>query len=108
MSLLVSTLSPICSSDIGINLPFARVTSAVDGKQPPDDDDDGGGGDGTNKQVLVQLLLLFSFITQKNVFERSRLLLFILLKLNLRFNLNYINYTYYWGGGIEDCGLWVK
>ena len=38
MLLPVCTLSPICSSDIVIDLPFSRVTLAVDGKQPPPDD----------------------------------------------------------------------
>ena len=49
MSLPVCTLSPVCNSDIKTDLPFSRVTLAVDGKQPPPDDDDvfvvvGGGG----------------------------------------------------------------
>ena len=45
----VSTLSPICNSDIAIDLPFSTFTVATDGKQlpPPPDGGDGGGGGGT-------------------------------------------------------------
>ena len=43
MLLPVCILSPVCSSDIVTDLPFSRVTLAVDGKQPPPD---GGGGEG--------------------------------------------------------------
>ena len=44
MPLPVCTLSPVCSSDIVIDLPFFRVTLAVDGKQPPLGGGGGGGG----------------------------------------------------------------
>ena len=46
MPLPVCTLSPLCSSDIVTDLPFSRVTLAVDGKQPPDGGGGGGGGGG--------------------------------------------------------------
>ena len=44
MSLPVFTLSPVSSSDIVTDLPFSRVTLAIDGKQPPPPDGGGGGG----------------------------------------------------------------
>ena len=44
INLPVCTLSPVCRSDIVTDLPFSRVTLAVEGKQPPPPPPDGGGG----------------------------------------------------------------
>ena len=49
MLLPVSTLSPICNSDILTSLPFSRTTLAVDGKQPPPPSSADGGVEGTRK-----------------------------------------------------------
>ena len=53
MSLPVSTLSPICSSGIVTDLPFSRITLAVDGKQPPPPDGAEVVVGGPSKQVLT-------------------------------------------------------
>ena len=59
MSIPVFTLSPVSSSDIGTDLPFSKVTLAVDGKQPPPPD--GGGGGAKYKYYYNTVIVLFSY-----------------------------------------------
>ena len=59
MSLPVCTLSPVCISDIFTDLPFSRVTLAVDGKQPPPPD---GGGESKNECYCNILLVILRIL----------------------------------------------
>ena len=65
MTLPVCTLSPVSNSDIVTDLPFSRVTLAVDGKQFPPPD--GAGVDGTGIGGGIGKKILFKFGKKKNL-----------------------------------------